>query len=100
MTKVRYFLKLHFQFLGPKDAHRVKTRVDQYFWQVSRSCSTCKCYKFELSKNNVLSSLRPMDENSRRHEQVFRSQKELIYFGQKYSKMTNVGCFVGIFGEA
>ena len=37
------------------------------------SCSTSidsSNYQFEPSKNNVLLSLRPMDENPRRHEQV------------------------------
>ena len=66
MTKVRCFFMLHFQFLGPWDAHRLKIQVDQGLWQVSRSCSTpieSSNYQFESSKNNVLLLLRPMDEN-------------------------------------
>ena len=39
MTKVCYFLMLHFQFSSFWDAHRVKMQVDQGLWQVSRSCS-------------------------------------------------------------
>ena len=45
MTKVRYFLRLHFQFSGPSDAHRVKIQVDQDLWKVSRSCSTSRVLK-------------------------------------------------------
>ena len=46
--------------------------------QVSRSCSTSiesSNHPFELSKNNVLSSLRPMDENPGLHENVYKSQR-------------------------
>ena len=63
MTKVRYFFMLHFQSLGPWEAHRVKIQVDQDLWQVSRSCSISlksSNHKFESSKNIVLSSLRPL----------------------------------------
>ena len=46
MTKVRYFLMLHFQFSGPWDANRVKIQVDQGLWQFSRSGSTSGVLKF------------------------------------------------------
>ena len=62
MTKVRYFLMLHFQFLGPWDAQGVKIQVNQGLWHVSRSCSTSlksSNHKFESSKNIVLLSLCP-----------------------------------------
>ena len=42
MTKEWYFFKLHFQFSGPWDAHRIKIWVDLDLWQVSRSCSIFK----------------------------------------------------------
>ena len=60
MMKVRHLSMLHFQFVGPWDAHRVKFKVDKVLWQVSRSFSTSiesSNYQFEPSKNNVLSSL-------------------------------------------
>ena len=60
MTNVRYFLMLHF--------HRVKTQIDHF--QPLESSN----YPFEPSKNNVLSSLRPMDKNPRRHEQVLERE--------------------------
>ena len=62
MTKVQYFLMLHFQFLGPWDAQGVKIQVNQGLWHVSRSCSTSlksSNHKFESSKNIVLLSLCP-----------------------------------------
>ena len=36
-------------------------------------------YEFEPSKSNVLSSLRPTDENPRRHEQVYRSNVLILF---------------------
>ena len=51
----------------------VKIQLDQGLEQVSadhvQPLESIN-YKFEPSKNNVLSSLHPMDENPRRHEQV------------------------------
>ena len=67
------FLMLHFKFLGPWVAHRVKMQVDQGLLaslQIMFNLLKSSNYKFEPSKNNVLSLLRPMDENPGRHEQV------------------------------
>ena len=66
MTKVHYFLMLLSQFSGPWDTQRVKIQVDQGLWLISRSCSTSiesSNYQLEPSKNNLLSSLRPMDKS-------------------------------------
>ena len=64
MTKVRYFLMLHFQF-----SVKVFGKSPDHVQPLESSN-----YKFEPPKNNLLLSLRPMDENPRRHEQVARLQ--------------------------
>ena len=51
--------------------HRVKIQVDKGLWHYVQPLESSN-YKFEPSKNNVLSSLRTMDENTRWHEQVLK----------------------------
>ena len=60
---------LHFQFLGHRDAPRVKIQVLSKSPDHVQPLESSN-YKFEPSKNNILSSLRVMEENSGRHEQV------------------------------
>ena len=55
LVHVHYFLMLHFNFGTSQDYVRPLESSN---------------FKFEPSKNNVISSLRPMDENPGQHEQV------------------------------
>ena len=59
----------------------VKIQLDQGLEQVSadhvQPLESIN-YKFEPSKNNVLSSLHPMDENPRRHEKVYDCNKNTV----------------------
>ena len=62
MTKVRYFLMLHFQF-----SLKVFGKSPDHVQPLDSSN-----FKFKPSKNNVCTFvIRPMVENPRQHEQVF-----------------------------
>ena len=73
MTKLRYLFNASFSIFGHlrrplgQNAGRPRSLASlQIMFNLLESSN----YKFELSKNNVLLSLHPLEENPGRHEQV------------------------------